>query len=455
MRDAYYSTARVTPAWAADDSVHLITSPQELAQRFSSIEGALYLDLDSLEEEAISQVMALLTSSDGQELELVLVSEGALVARAEALRRAYPRCSGLFSGRQAHVQARATPPSLTRTSSRQATPRQRSAVPSIRALFTSRYRSNDLIVESTRMRETLSLAQRAAKSDASVLIHGESGTGKERIARYIHDQSARAEGPFVAVNCKAFSESVLESELFGHRQGAFTGASQDRVGVFERAIGGTIFLDEIGEVGLEFQAKLLRVLQEKEVLPVGGARPIHCDVRVVTATNRALQDEVREGRFRQDLLYRICVIPIEVPPLRERRSELLTLANHFIQRYNHKMDRHIEGWSDEVEAFLLAHPWPGNVRELENAIERACVMARGERLTIDDLMLDDALLRNARLSNEARPEARSLQEVVDEATRAHLLEVLAEVRWNRGEAASRLGVDRTTLYRLMKKLELS
>jgi transcriptional regulator with GAF, ATPase, and Fis domain len=233
---------------------------------------------------------------------------------------------------------------------------------------------DEVVTASPAMREVFALAARAARSRATALVCGESGTGKELVARAIHRHSDRVQGPFVAVNCKAFAGGVLESELFGHEKGAYTGASQTRAGVFERADGGTLLLDEIGEIDLEFQAKLLRVLQTREVLPVGGSRARTVDVRVVAATNRDLRAEVTAGRFREDLYFRLAVIPIRLPPLRERPEDILPLARHFLARWSAS-----SGGAWAVEAWLLQHGWPGNVRELENLIERAAVL--GARTT--------------------------------------------------------------------------
>ncbi|CAN0090356.1 unnamed protein product [Laminaria digitata] len=314
----------------------------------------------------------------------------------------------------------------------------------LRAQLRERYRLDDLIVASDIMRETFDLAHRAARSRATVLVWGESGTGKEVIARSIHYHSERVGGPFVAVNCKAFAAGVLESELFGHRKGAFTGASHDRQGVFERAAGGTIFLDEIGEVDMGFQTKLLRVLQEHEVQPVGAPEAIPTDVRVVVATNKDLEEEVRQGRFREDLYFRLAVIPIHLPPLRERRAEILPLARHFLGKWRRELGRSAMSWSEEVEAYLRQHDWPGNVRELENALERAVVLARTDTIQMEDLMVSASALAQS-------ADRDTLQSVVDEAQRRHIRAVLERAEGRRQVAAEILGVDRTTLYRLMKK----
>ena len=303
-----------------------------------------------------------------------------------------------------------------------------------------------IVAVSDGMRAVLDLARRAAASRATVLIEGESGTGKEVVARAIHLNSDRVGEPFVAVNCKAFAAGVLESELFGHDKGAFTGAARVREGVFERAHRGTLLLDEIGEVETDFQAKLLRVLQEREVLRVGGSQPRAVDVRIVAATNRDLRVDVQEGRFREDLWYRLAVVPIRIPPLRERPADVLPLARTFFARACSEQGRPMEGWTDEVEAWLLAHSWPGNVRELENHIERGVVLARGDRIELSDVVM----------SGSAGPGGgvavgRTLQEHLDRAAAERIQQALAEAGGVRQAAAAILGVERTTLYRLMKR----
>jgi DNA-binding NtrC family response regulator len=318
----------------------------------------------------------------------------------------------------------------------------------LRAELKSRYALDALVAESAVMREVLDLARRAARSRSTVLVTGESGTGKELVARAVHYHSDRVGQPFVAVNCKAFAEGVLESELFGHEKGAFTGADRAKLGLFERADGGTLFLDEIGEVGGDFQGKLLRVLQERRFHRVGGTDERTVDVRVVAATNRDLRAQVTTGRFREDLYFRLAVIPIHIPPLRERREDLLPLAHHFLTKWNTELSRKIAGWTTEVETYLLRHPWPGNVRELENTIERGVVLARGSIIEIDDLLIDSSP-ENA--LNETDNLAGNLQAFLDQAAADRIRAVLKEVHGARSEAARRLAVDRTTLYRLMRK----
>ncbi|TMA88754.1 MAG: sigma-54-dependent Fis family transcriptional regulator [Deltaproteobacteria bacterium] len=253
----------------------------------------------------------------------------------------------------------------------------------------NRYAPEAMIAESPRTQELLALVRRVAPSRAGVLIQGESGTGKELVARLLHYWSERVGQPFVAVNCKAFAEGVLESELFGHEKGAFTGAVAVRAGCFERAAGGTLFLDEIAEVGVDFQAKLLRVLQDGEVLRVGGTLPRPVDVRIVAATNRALREEIAAGRFREDLYFRLNVLPIQLAPLRERREDILPLARRFLARHAAEVGRQL-AFTPEAEQALVAHAWPGNVRELENAVERAVVLARGATISPEDFLLEAA-----------------------------------------------------------------
>jgi DNA-binding NtrC family response regulator len=316
----------------------------------------------------------------------------------------------------------------------------------LRQELASRYAPDTVVAESAASRAVLALTRRAAPSRAPVLIQGESGTGKELVARLLHFWSERVGAPFVAVNCKAFAPGVLESELFGHEKGAFTGAAAARAGCFERAHGGTLFLDEIGEVGADFQTKLLRVLQDGEVLRVGGAEPRRVDVRVVAATNRVLRDEITAGRFREDLFFRLNVIPIHLAPLRERPEDVLPLARHFLTRHAAEAGRTLV-FGPEAEAALLVHPWAGNVRELENAVERAVVLARAATVSPEDLLLESGAP-----SPRAGADGGTLQDALDQAARARIRAALDTAMGQRVEAARILGVDRTTLYRLMKRL---
>jgi sigma-54-specific transcriptional regulator len=247
-------------------------------------------------------------------------------------------------------------------------------------------RASALIAADPATRRVMDLVARIAPSDATILVIGETGTGKEIIARHLHALSSRASGPFAAVNCGAFAESLVESELFGHEAGAFTGAQGARAGWFEAAHRGTLFLDEIGDLPLTTQVKLLRVLQEREVVRVGSRKPLRIDVRLVAATNVDLEAAVASGRFRADLFYRIKVITAHLPPLRERRGDILPLADHFLTRYSRRLSVRRQ-FSDGAEEALLAYPWPGNIRELENVIHRSVLVARNEEIQVEDLVL--------------------------------------------------------------------
>jgi len=328
----------------------------------------------------------------------------------------------------------------------------------LRQEVAARYAPDAMVAESPRSQELIALVRRVAPSRSTVLIQGESGTGKELVARLLHYWSDRVGRPFLAVNCKAFAESVLESELFGHEKGAFTGAAAARAGCFERAAGGTIFLDEIGEIGADFQSKLLRVLQEGEVLRVGGSEVRKVEVRVVAATNRILREEVAAGRFREDLFFRLNVIPIQLVPLRERHEDILPLARHFLSRHASEAGRRLD-LTVESERALLAHPWRGNVRELENAIERAVVLARADAIAPEDLLLEESAAKVEKGSQGAAAGAElaggSLQDCIDHAAAARIRAALDAAGGQRHEAARALGVDRTTLYRMMKRLGIN
>jgi two-component system response regulator AtoC len=305
--------------------------------------------------------------------------------------------------------------------------------------------SGDLLAGSPSMQRVIEVLQRVVDADASVLIEGESGTGKEVVARALHRRGRRSGGPFVAVNCAAVPEALLESELFGHVRGAFTDARAARPGLFVQASGGTLFLDEIGELPLSLQPKLLRALQERAVRPVGADLEVPFDARIIAATNRNLESAVEEGRFRQDLYFRIDVIRVDIPPLRERGNDVLLLAQHFIDRCARKVGKAVVGLSPAVAKRLLDYPWPGNVRELQNCIERAVTLARYERLAVDDL--PEKVRRYRRWSLAAGREGRAELVSLEEMERVHVLRVLERAGNNRKLAAQILGVDRKTLYR--------
>jgi DNA-binding NtrC family response regulator len=301
-----------------------------------------------------------------------------------------------------------------------------------------------IVAESPAMRKAVDLTLRAAPADSPVLLLGESGTGKELLARALHAESPRREGPFLAVNCSAIPEHLLESQLFGHRRGAFTDARADHRGLFQEAEGGTVLLDEIGDMMPALQAKLLRVLQEKEVQPVGSATPVRVNVRIVAATHCDLDELVRDGRFRQDLFYRLNVITVRVPPLRERMEDLVPLVGHFLDKHGARVGRRGCTLRLEVLEALRRHDWPGNVRELENVIERALVLGQDDAIGLGDL---PPAVRDRPVSNSSASPSVSLAEM----EREHILRTLRAARGNRAAAARLLAVDRKTLYRKLKQ----
>jgi two-component system response regulator AtoC len=302
------------------------------------------------------------------------------------------------------------------------------------------YRFEDIVTRSPRMQQIIELIKVVARSQATVLITGESGTGKELVARAIHSQSQRRDRPFVAVSCAALPESLLESELFGHEKGAFTGAHALRKGKIEIAHRGTLFLDEIGEMSTNIQVHLLRVLEEREFTRVGGNELIKVDTRVVSATNCDLQKAIKAGRFREDLYYRLNVVTVDLPPLRDRGEDIPLLAEHFLGKFGEENQKEVEGFSPEVMDFLLRYPWPGNVRELENTIERAVILAKGPRVELGDLVQ-----KNSPLVKRASP-GQSLSDV----EREHILNVLKDSGGNLAKAARVLGISRATLYKKVK-----
>ncbi len=308
-----------------------------------------------------------------------------------------------------------------------------------------KYKFMDIIGKSHKMQEVLALVKTVAKSNSTILIQGESGTGKELVARAIHNSSLRSEGPFVAVSCAALPESLLESELFGHERGAFTGAVSQKKGRFELADTGTLFLDEIGDVSPKTQVGLLRVLEEREFRRVGGTQVIKTDVRIISASNKDLKTLVEAGTFREDLYYRINVVSIQLPPLRDRKEDIPLLVQHFLNKYCIENKKDIEGLSHEVSRLLMAYDWPGNVRELENVIERAVVVAKERLIVPDDLPL------LTKPDTKFKPTAdMPLREV----EREHILRALESNHWNISKTAKKLGIDRNTLSSKISKYEI-
>ncbi len=314
---------------------------------------------------------------------------------------------------------------------------------------------NSIVAESQPMKDILAAVEKIASSDASVLIEGESGTGKELLARLIHERSSRCAGPFIGINCGAMPEGLLESELFGHVRGAFTGAIKDHKGLFEAAGGGTLFLDEIAEISQNSQVKLLRALQEQTIRRVGDTRETRINVRIIAASNRDLTRLVRQGHFRQDLYFRIKVVPLLIPPLRSRPDDLLPLAESFLARFSYRMGRRKPLLGEAARKRLLRHDWPGNVREMENTIERALLFHKGEVLDACDLLLE------SNLSGHCPPQGQDDETLgspssmlpLAEVERRHILQVLERCGNNKSRAAEVLGIGYNTLWRKLKKLD--
>ena len=316
------------------------------------------------------------------------------------------------------------------------------------------YSFHNLVGKSARMREVYTLLEQASKLDITVLLNGETGTGKELAARAVHYHSARKERRFVPVNCGALPAELVESELFGHAKGSFTGAIGMKRGLFEEAEGGTIFLDEIGELPLPVQVKLNRVLQEKEIRRVGDTSPIKVNVRVIAATHRDLKAEVQAGRFREDLFYRLHVFPVVLPPLRERREDIALLATHFLEKHAQVLGRSLTAFDPDALRALTGYPWPGNVRELENAIERAVAVGQGQAIQLRDLPADvkgsqEGVIPAEQLAKMPYREAVDLAR--DRVTRDYLVALLRELDGNVTKAAERAGMARESLHRLLKR----
>ncbi|HZU82569.1 MAG TPA: sigma-54 dependent transcriptional regulator [Polyangiaceae bacterium] len=326
----------------------------------------------------------------------------------------------------------------------------REEVKRLRRVVVEQQKFDDILGSSPSMKKMYDLISRVAETETTVLITGESGTGKELVAKAVHQRSGRKDGPFVAINCAAMPETLLESELFGHTKGAFTDARTARPGLFIRASRGTLFLDEIGEMPAGMQAKLLRALQERTVRPVGGDQEQPFDARIIAATNRDLETEVEEKRFREDLFYRINVVRVHVPPLRARGSDILLLAQHFLERYAAQSRRPVVGMTSATADKLLSYPWPGNVRELQNCIERAVALAQFDQIGVDDLPEKIKDYKTARISIESNDPAELLP--MDEVERRYILKVLEAVGGNKTLAAQVLGFDRRTLYRKLERV---
>jgi two-component system response regulator GlrR len=369
---------------------------------------------------------------------IILTAHGSIESAVEAMRRgAYTYLTKPFDARELVL-------SIGRALENR---RLTTEVTRLKELLRERYDFENIVARSGKMQAVLESVARIAKTDSTVFIHGESGTGKELIARAIHLAGARKDKPFVAINCAAIPETLLESELFGHEKGAFTGAVRSSKGLFVQAHEGTMFLDEIGDMPLSIQAKFLRVLQERQFFPVGGESPVTVDVRVIVATNKVLEDEVRQGLFREDLFYRIHVIPIELPPLRERKEDIPVLAEHFLKKFSGQMGKKITGLAPLALQRLMLHNWPGNVRELENTMEYAVTMARQEIIT-EDLVLPVK-------AGAAEEPIKPLKEARDDFEKNYIIQLLEMTRGNVSRAAELAGKYRADFYNLLKKYVIS
>lgn len=310
----------------------------------------------------------------------------------------------------------------------------------------------EIIGESPKMLEVFEVMRKVIKTDSTVLITGETGTGKELVARAIHYNGVRKDGAFVAVNCSALTETLLETELFGHVKGSFTGAIAEKKGLFEVADKGTFFMDEIGDISPNLQAKLLRVLQEGVIKKVGGTQDIKVDVRLIAATNRDLTKEVERGSFRRDLYYRISVVEIHLPPLRERKEDIPLLADHFLRRFSQKINKNIKGFSPSALKLLYDYDWPGNVRELEHEIERAVILSESEEITPDDL---SERIRSGGMALKIEEiKTRSLKGVLSNYEKKIIAELLTELHWNKTKVAEVLGITRQALNKKIERYDL-
>ena len=326
---------------------------------------------------------------------------------------------------------------------------------SLKKRVEERYGLEGLVGKSPQMLKIYDLIETVAQTDTTVLVNGENGTGKELVANAIHLQSPRKNSPFIKVNCAALPETLLETELFGHEKGAFTGAIRQRKGRFEMANGGTLFLDEVGEIFPAVQVKLLRVLQERQFERVGGNETLAVDVRLICATQRDLKEEIRKGNFREDLYYRLNVVPITLPPLRERREDILLLAEHFVDKFSKKMGKEIAGLSEDAKALLLRYPFPGNIRELENMLERAIALIKGKIIQPEDLP-DEVCGQPSSIQDVCKRirGSKPLASATKLFEKEYIQSVLEKTKGKKGQAADMLGISRKTLWEKIKELEI-
>jgi two-component system response regulator GlrR len=390
------------------------------------------LDLQLVRQDGISLMEELHRVSPGMPV-IILTAHGSIESAVEAMKRgAFTYLTKPFDARELilHVEHALENRRLA------------SEVNRLKGLLTERYDFENIVARSEAMQTVLEAVSRIAKTESTVYVRGESGTGKELIARAIHLASNRKDKPFVAVNCAALPETLLESELFGHEKGAFTGAVKSSKGLFAQAHEGSLFLDEIGDMPLSIQAKFLRVLQERQFYPVGSEHPLEVDVRVIVATNKDLEEHVKQGLFREDLYYRIHVIPVVLPPLRERKEDIPVLVDHFLKQFSDQMNKEIKGLTPLALQRLMLHDWPGNVRELENTIEYAVAMAR------QDIIAEDLILPAKGTPEET---IKPLKEARETFEKGYLIRILELTRGNVSRASTLAGKYRADLYNLLKK----
>jgi two-component system response regulator GlrR len=420
---------------------YAVTAAQNEAEAKQAVTAEAFdlavIDLQLVDQDGISLMEELHLTSPGMPA-IILTAHGSIESAVEAMKRgAYTYLTKPFDARELALQVERA----------LETRRLTSEISRLKGLLTERYDFKNIVARSEQMQRVLEVVSRIAINDSTVYIHGESGTGKEVIARAVHLASGRNDKPFVAVNCAALPETLLESALFGHEKGAFTGAIRSSKGLFAQAHEGTIFLDEIGDMPLSIQAKFLRVLQERQFYPIGSERPLEVDVRVVVATNKNLEELVRQAQFREDLFYRIHVIPIALPTLRERKEDIPSLADVFLKKFAAQMKKEVKGLTPAALQRLILYDWPGNVRELENTIEYAVAM------TVQDVLTEDLILP---AKNEADQEpAKPLKEAKDAFEKAYLVRLLELTRGNVSSAASLAGKYRADFYTLLKKHSLN
>jgi two-component system, NtrC family, response regulator GlrR len=394
------------------------------------------LDLQLAHRDGISLMEELHLVLPGMPV-IILTAYGTIESAVEAMKRgAYSYLTKPFDPRDLFFQ-------IERALENR---RLNSEVQRLKDLLSERFDFSNIIAKSEKMQKILEAVAQIARIDSTVYIHGESGTGKELIAKAIHLASERKANPFVAINCAAIPEPLLESKLFGHEKGAFTGAIRSTKGLFAQAHEGTIFLDEIGDMSLPIQAKLLRVLQERQFYPVGGEKLVEVDVRVVVATNKDLEAQVKQGLFREDLFYRIHVIPVYLPSLRERKEDIPSLADHFLKKFRQQMKKEVKGLSPSALQRLMLHDWPGNVRELENTIEYAVAMTQQEVLTEEHVLQTKGALSNEPL--------KPLKEARDDYEKNYIIQLLEICKGNVSKAAKMAGKYRADFYDLLKKHNL-